>query len=47
MENNKIPNQQPTAQPVKRPNDTGSVAVGVFVKIYDPQTRKVFVEQQA
>ena len=39
--------QQPAAQPEKRPNDTGSVAVDGFVKIFDPNTRKVFVEQQA
>lgn len=43
---NKVPNQQPT-QPQKRPNDTGSVIVDGFIKIYDPNTRKVFVEQKA
>ena len=42
---NKIPTQQPTPQ--KRPNDTGSVAVDGFVKIFDPKTRKLFVEQKA
>ena len=42
---NKIPTQQPTPQ--KRPNDTGSVAVTGLVKIFDPKTRKVFVEQKA
>jgi hypothetical protein len=44
---NKIPTQQQATQPEKRPNDTGSVAVDAFVKIYDPQSRKVFVEQKA
>ena len=42
---NKIPTPQPSPQ--KRPNDTGSVAVDGFVKIFDPKTRKVFVEQKA
>ena len=42
---NKTPIQQP--QPEKRPNDTGSVAVDGFLKIFDPKTRKVFVEQKA
>ena len=31
----------------KRPNDTGSVSVEAFVKIFDPKTRKVFVEQKS
>jgi hypothetical protein len=44
---NKIPTQQPAPQPEKRPNDTGSVAVDGFVKIFDPKNRKVFVEQKA
>jgi hypothetical protein len=43
---NKTPNQ-PQPQPQKRPNDTGSVIVDGFIKIYDPKTRKVFVEQKA
>lgn len=44
--NNKLPTQQhPT--PEKRPNDTGSVSVEAFLKITDPKTRKVFVEQKA
>ena len=38
---------QPQANNEKRPNDTGSVGVEGFVKIFDPKTRKVFVEQQA
>jgi hypothetical protein len=39
--------QPPLQQTEKRPDDTGSVAVDGFVKIFDPKTRKVFVEQQA
>lgn len=46
MENKTQP-QQPASKPEKRPNDTGSVSVEGFIKIYDPQTRKVFVEQKA
>jgi hypothetical protein len=44
--NNNIPTQQ-QPKPEKRPNDTGSVSVEAFVKIFDPKTRKVFVEQKA
>jgi hypothetical protein len=45
MENTNSTQQQVT--PEKRPNDTGSVSVDAFVKIFDPKTRKVFVEQKA
>jgi hypothetical protein len=31
----------------KRPNETGSVSVEGFVKIFDPNTKKVFVEKRA
>lgn len=44
MMENKNPS---TPQPEKRPNDTGSVAIEAFLKISDPKTRKVFVEQKA
>ena len=37
---------QPT-QPAKRPNDTGSISVTGFVKIFDPNTKEKFVEQRA
>jgi hypothetical protein len=49
MENNQQTKQpQSTAQkPEKRPDDVGSVAVEGFIKIFDPNTRKVYVEQQA
>lgn len=46
MENN-IPTQQQQNKPEKRPNDTGAVSVDGFVKIFDPQSRKVYVEQKA
>ena len=41
-ENTKQPNPAP-----KRPNETGSVSVQGFVKIFDPTTKKVFVEKRA
>lgn len=31
----------------KKPNETGSVRVEGFVKIFDPQTQQVFVEKRA
>jgi hypothetical protein len=43
---NKIPTQQ-QPKPEKRPNDTGTINVDGFVKIFDPKTKKVFVEQKA
>lgn len=46
-ENTNSTEQQQPKQPEKRPNDTGSVAVDGFVKIFDPNSRKVYVEQQA
>ena len=38
---------QQKTNPSKQPTDTGSVSVDSFVKIFDPKTRKVFVEQKA
>ena len=31
----------------KRPNETGSISVEGFVKIFDPKSQEVFVEQRA
>jgi hypothetical protein len=48
MENNKQPVAQPEPTvPPKRPNETGSVRVEGFVKIFDPTTKEVFVEKRA
>jgi hypothetical protein len=47
MENKTPTQQEQQIKPEKRPNDTGSVTVDGFVKIFDPKTRKVFVEQKA
>ena len=45
-ENTKQPN--PVAKSaVKRPNETGAVSVQGFIKIFDPTTKKVFVEKRA
>ena len=38
--------KQPQSAP-KRPNETGSVRVEGFVKIFDPNTKEKFVEQRA
>lgn len=39
--------QQPADQPQKRPTDQGSVAVEGFVRIYDPNTQRVYLEARA
>ena len=46
-ENNQLTQPALAPNPEKRPDDTGSIGVEGFVKIFDPSTRKVFVEQQA
>lgn len=38
---------QPQATTEKRPNDTGTISVEGFVKIFDPNTRETFVEKRA
>jgi hypothetical protein len=45
MQNTTSTKQQDS--PTKQPTDTGSVSVDAFVKIFDPKTRKVFVEQKS
>jgi hypothetical protein len=41
-------NKQPAQTPApKRPNETGSISVEGFVKIYDPKSKEVFVEKRA
>lgn len=44
-----MPNQSnPATKPVaKRPNETGAMSVEGFIKIFDPSTKKVFVEKRA
>ena len=45
-ENIKQPNPA-TNSVAKRPNEIGSVSVQGFIKIFDPATKKVFVEKRA
>jgi hypothetical protein len=47
-ENNK-PTQSNAAQKpaAKRPNETGSISVEGFIKIFDPSSKQVFVEKRA
>jgi hypothetical protein len=45
---NTIPTPQvPAESAPKKPNDTGSIRVEGFVKIYDPNTKEIFVEKRA
>ena len=37
---------KPQPQP-KRPNETGSISVEGFVRIFDPNTKEKFVEKRA
>jgi hypothetical protein len=41
--------QQPVTQQTsaKRPNETGSISVEGFVRIFDPKTQEIFVEKRA
>lgn len=45
----KTPAQDPNAKviPPKRPNEVGSFQIDGFVKIFDPNTKEVFVEKRA
>jgi hypothetical protein len=49
MTQNTAPSQPaPNTIPVaKRPNETGSISVEGFVKIFDPNTKEKFVEKRA
>lgn len=38
---------QPTDQKPRRPNDMGRLQIDGFVKIFDPNTKEVFVEKRA
>jgi hypothetical protein len=37
----------PQNKNAKRPNETGSISVEGFVKIFDPKTQETFVEKRA
>jgi len=37
----------PNTSANKKPNETGSISVTGFVRIFDPNTKEIFVEQRA
>lgn len=39
--------ETPSNNMPKRPNETGSVHVEGFIKIFDPSTKETFVEKRA
>jgi hypothetical protein len=43
----KQPNAEAPAPVGKKPNETGSISVQGFIKIFDPDTKRVFVEKRA
>jgi hypothetical protein len=50
MSDNMIPKQPNAVAPApegKKPNETGSISVQGFIKIFDPDTKRVFVEKRA
>ena len=48
IENNTPKQVNPTVKPApKRPNESGSVSVQGFVRIFDPASKQVFVEKRA
>ena len=47
-DNQQIPKEAVTQQPrPKKPNETGSISVEGFVRIFDPKTKENFVEKRA
>lgn len=44
---NKQAETKPLTQPVRKPNETGSISVEGFVRIFDPKTKEVYVEKRA
>ena len=46
VESNQPAQQKPVATP-KRPNETGSLQIDSFVKIFDPNNKEVYVEKRA
>jgi hypothetical protein len=47
-QNNQTKTPATPAKPApKRPNETGSISVEGFVKIFDPKTQETFVEKRA
>jgi hypothetical protein len=46
QQQNNMGQTAPTPAP-KKPNETGSISVEGFVKIFDPNTQEKFVEKRA
>lgn len=42
-----VPATPPKPEAQKRPNETGTLQVDGFVKIFDPNNKEVFVEKRA
>ena len=47
MTQNNMPNQPKPEPNTKRPDETGTISVEGFIKIYDPKSKEVFVEKRA
>ena len=49
MTQNNMPNQSKPEPNISanRPNETGTISVEGFIKIYDPKSNEVFVEKRA
>ena len=47
MQNTTSTQQSQPEKAPKKPNETGSIRVEGFVKIFDPNTKEKFVEQRA
>lgn len=48
MQNNNTQQPNTVEQPKsKQPNETGTISVEGFVRIFDPKTQDVFVEKRA
>ena len=45
--NTQQPAQNKPSANDKRPNETGSITVQGFLKIFDPKTKETFVEKRA
>jgi hypothetical protein len=43
---NKMPENQPNLQPQTRPNETGGFHFEGHIKIFDPQTKEVFIDKR-
>jgi hypothetical protein len=42
-----VDSKPPTAQPARRPNETGTISVQAHMRIFDPKNQKTYVEGRA